>query len=243
MSSSTFEPAAGKEKRTGPRIQVRRSGVHGKGVFALGSFAKGERIVEYTGQIITWKEALRRHPHDPADPNHTFYFHIDDGRVIDGKFGGNAAKWDQPLVPAELRDRRGRRPGLDQGQARDQAGEELNYDYGLILDGRHTAKVKKEFECRCGSRKCRGTLLAPETLTLRWPRPRCTGTPRRFGRNSQRTGPASRSRSSARPDRPTPIFSIAYGSDLSQRACASPSGRAPVADDWGAIGAPSAARR
>ena len=42
------------------------------------------------------------------------------------------------------------------------AGEELNYDYGLILDGRHTAKIKKEFACRCGSRKCRGTLLAPK---------------------------------------------------------------------------------
>ena len=28
------------------------------------------------------RQALRRHPHDPSQPNHTFYFHIDDGRVI-----------------------------------------------------------------------------------------------------------------------------------------------------------------
>jgi SET domain-containing protein len=41
-----------------------------------------------------------------------------------------------------------------------QPGEELNYDYGLILEGRHTAKVKKMFECRCGSPQCRGTMLA-----------------------------------------------------------------------------------
>ena len=50
------------------RIQVRKSGVHGKGVFALKPIAAGERIIEYTGEIISWPEALRRHPHDPADP-------------------------------------------------------------------------------------------------------------------------------------------------------------------------------
>ena len=158
----TLEPAIDKEKRTGPRIQVRRSGVHGKGVFALAPFAKDERIVEYTGQIITWKEALRRHPHDPADPNHTFYFHIDDGRVIDGKFGGNAAKWInhscQPNCEADEDDGR----VWIKAKRAIKPGEELNYDYGLVLDGRHTAKIKKEFACRCGSRKCRGTLLAPK---------------------------------------------------------------------------------
>lgn len=160
--SNTFEPAVGKEKRASPRIQVRRSGVHGKGVFALGSFTKGERIVEYTGQIITWKEALRRHPHDPADPNHTFYFHIDDGRVIDGKFGGNAAKWiNHACQPNCETDEDDGRVWIKAKRAI-KPGEELNYDYGLILDGRHTAKIKKEFECRCGSRKCRGTLLAPK---------------------------------------------------------------------------------
>ena len=41
-------------------------------------------------------------------------------------------------------------------------GEELNYDYGLVLEGRHTRKAKKQFACRCGSRKCRGTMLAPK---------------------------------------------------------------------------------
>ena len=75
------------------RIQTRRSSVHGNGVFAVQDLAEGERIIEYKGEIITWKEALRRHPHDPAQPNHTFYFHIDDGRVIDGNVDGNAARW------------------------------------------------------------------------------------------------------------------------------------------------------
>jgi SET domain-containing protein len=150
-------------KRTSTRrIQVRPSGVHGKGVFAQRDFKKGERIIEYRGEVITWKEALRRHPHDPNDPNHTFYFHIDDQHVIDGKNGGNAAKWInhscQPNCESDEVDGR----VFVQAIRAIRAGEELNYDYGLVLEGRHTAKVKKQFECRCGSRKCRGTLLAPK---------------------------------------------------------------------------------
>ena len=41
-------------------------------------------------------------------------------------------------------------------------GEELNYDYGLVLEARHTPKVKAEYACRCGSTACRGTMLAPK---------------------------------------------------------------------------------
>ena len=75
------------------RIQTRRSGVHGKGVFALQALAAGETVLEYVGEIISWPEAQRRHPHDPKDPNHTFYFHIDEDHVIDALFGGNSSRW------------------------------------------------------------------------------------------------------------------------------------------------------
>ena len=75
------------------RIAVRRSGVHGKGVFALEPIAAGERLIEYKGERISWKEALRRHPHNPDEPNHTFYFALDSGKVIDGKVNGNSARW------------------------------------------------------------------------------------------------------------------------------------------------------
>ena len=78
---------------TSRRIQTRRSGVHGKGVFAVQPIAEGEVLIEYTGEVIGWQEAQDRHPHDPLQPNHTFYFHVDDDRVIDAKFGGNSARW------------------------------------------------------------------------------------------------------------------------------------------------------
>ncbi|MGZ5241135.1 MAG: SET domain-containing protein [Caldimonas sp.] len=166
-STAQKAPRTGSGSATAPtprrRIQVRSSGIHGKGVFALRPIAAGERIIEYTGPVITWKEAQRRHPHDPNDPNHTFFFHIDDKRVIDGGAGGSA-KWINhacdPNCEADEDEEAGR---VFIRALRDIApGEELNYDYGLILEGRQTAKAKKEFACHCGSPKCRGTMLAPK---------------------------------------------------------------------------------
>ena len=87
MTSPIIAPASGK------RIEVRSSGVHGKGVFALVPIAKGEIIIEYTGEVISWKKAQKRHPHDPNDPNHTFYFHVSKKNVIDALHGGNDARW------------------------------------------------------------------------------------------------------------------------------------------------------
>ncbi|HUG21584.1 SET domain-containing protein [Piscinibacter sp.] len=165
------QAAPGKSPRSkttatnGRRIQVRRSGVHGKGVFAVAPIAKGEVLIEYKGEIISWPEALRRHPHDPTDPHHTFYFHIDDKHVIDAKVGGNAARWiNHACTPNCEADETDGRVFIKSLRAL-KPGEELFYDYGLIIDERYTPKLKKEYECRCGSRKCRGTMLAPKRVT------------------------------------------------------------------------------
>ena len=144
------------------RIQVRRSGVHGKGVYAVQDIAAGETVVEYVGEIITWDEAQARHPHDPLDPNHTFFFHIDETRVIDALVGGNSSRWINHSCDAncEADEQNGR---IFIRARRDiAAGEELNYDYGLIIEERYTPKLKAEYPCWCGTAACRGTLLAPK---------------------------------------------------------------------------------
>ena len=145
------------------RFQVRRSSVHGRGVFAVAPIARDELIIEYTGEVIGWPEALRRHPHDPEDPNHTFYFSLEGGKVIDAKVGGNSSRWINhacdPNCQADETDGRVFIRAL-----RDlQPGDELFYDYGLVLDERQTAKLKKQYACRCGSPACRGTMLAPKS--------------------------------------------------------------------------------
>jgi uncharacterized protein len=149
--------------RTKPRerIEVRRSGVHGRGVFAKGSIRKGARILEYTGRRLPWKEAQDLPSLDPKNPFHTFLFSLDNGEVIDATIDGNEARWinhscNPNCETFEEDDRifvhalRGLRPG-----------EELFYDYKMIPSDRRTRKVEKEFACFCGAKKCRGTMLAP----------------------------------------------------------------------------------
>jgi len=151
-----------KTPTTNRRIQVRKSGVHGKGVFALQDIPEGETLIEYVGEIITWKEAQRRHPWNPEDPNHTFYFHIDEDRVIDAAYGGNASRWiNHSCNPnCEADEEEGR--VFIKSLRNIKAGEELNYDYGLIIDEPYAKKLKAEYPCWCGSKNCRGTLLAPK---------------------------------------------------------------------------------
>ena len=141
------------------RVQVRRSTVHGRGVFALTEIAAGELIIEYTGEVIDWPEALRRHPHDPSDPNHTFYFSLEGGRVIDANHGGNSSRWiNHACEPNCIADETDGRVFIRALQALN-PGDELFYDYGLVLDERITAKLKKQYACRCGAASCRGTML------------------------------------------------------------------------------------
>ncbi len=162
QAAAANAPSPTPSRASGRRFQVRLSGVHGKGVFAVTTLKRDDFIIEYKGEVITWKEALRRHPHDPKDPDHTFYFHVDDKHVIDAKVGGNAARWiNHACSPNCVADEVGGRVFIKALRAI-KAGEELNYDYGLIIDERYTPKLKKQFECRCGTKGCRGTMLAPK---------------------------------------------------------------------------------
>ena len=142
------------------KIQVKKSGVHGKGVFAARDIAKGETLIEYVGEIISAQEAEDRHPHDPTDPNHTFYFQVEEDKVIDALHGGNSARWINHCCTPNCK------PEVVEGRVfikakKDiPAGTELNYDYGLIIDEPITKKLMAQYPCWCGSAKCRGTLLA-----------------------------------------------------------------------------------
>jgi SET domain-containing protein len=142
-----------------PAFAVRSSKIHGNGVFARRKIPAGTRIIEYKGERISWKEALRREQFKAEDSTHTFLFSLDDGRVIDGGSHGNEARWiNHACEPnCEAREEEGR---VFIYALRDiLRGEELNYNYALILDERHTPALKRAYECRCGSVNCRKTML------------------------------------------------------------------------------------
>ena len=136
------------------RIEVRKSDVHGRGVYALQFIRRGTRIIEYTGERTSWEAA----PNDENDP-HTFNFGLDNGQVINPLVGGNDARWinhscDPNCETAEEDDR------IFIDAMRDiQPGEELFYDYALEIDEPITEEAKKKYACYCGSRTCRGTML------------------------------------------------------------------------------------
>jgi len=141
---------------------VRDSKIHGKGVFATRKIPAGTRIVEYKGERIDWEETVRRENAKPADSYHTFFFSLEDGRIIDGGVRGSDARWInhacEPNCEAQEEDGRVFIHAL-----RDIArGEELNYDYGLIMEERHTPALKRAYACLCGAASCRHTMLAPK---------------------------------------------------------------------------------
>jgi SET domain-containing protein len=145
-----------------PPCKVQLSPVHGNGVFATRKIEAGERIIEYTGEHIDWPEALRRTEASDGPLNHTFYFSLDDGNVIDGGSRGNDARWInhacEPNCEAYEEDGRVFIHALMDIDA----GDELNYNYALVYEPRHTKAVKAAFACRCGAPGCLGTMLAPK---------------------------------------------------------------------------------
>jgi len=139
------------------RFVARNSGIHGKGVFATTHIPKGTRLIEYKGERLTEAQVDRRYAKD--DNPHTFLFSLDDGMVIDATNQGNSARWiNHSCAPnceaVDDKDRiyietlRAIRPG-----------EELSYNYGIELEERHTPALKRLYECRCGARRCKGTIL------------------------------------------------------------------------------------
>jgi uncharacterized protein len=141
-------------RKRGVQIEVRDSSVHGRGVYAMQFIPEGTRIIEYTGQRVSWEAA----PNDEDDP-HTFNFGLDNGAVINPEIGGNDARWINhscdPNCEANEEDDR-----IFIDAMRDiQPGEELFYDYGLEIDEPITEESKKKYACHCGSSKCRGTML------------------------------------------------------------------------------------
>lgn len=142
---------------------VHSSPIHGKGVFATRPIAPGDRIVEYRGERIDWEEALRRAEARGGPVNHTFFFSLADGRVIDGGSRGNAARFiNHSCEPnCEAFEHEDGRVYLYATQPI-AAGDELSYNYALIYDGPHTAAVKRAFACHCGAPGCIGIMLAPK---------------------------------------------------------------------------------
>ena len=136
---------------TGRRYIVRRSKIHGRGVFALAHIPKGTRLMEYIGERISHREADRRYAAEHEHSPHTMLFSVDDKTVIDATRWGNSARFiNHSCTPnCEAIEEEGRI--FIETIKKVALGEELTYDYNLILEERHTPAVKRAHGSASGS--------------------------------------------------------------------------------------------
>jgi uncharacterized protein len=174
QNRSGRKPAAKPGARTGkkrrqvaaiPRrsdmIRIRRSRLHGRGVFALRRIRKGTRIIEYLGDRVSHREADQRYDHKRVEDNHTFLFIVDRSTVIDGGANGNDARFVNhscdPNCESVIDDRR----VFIEAVRTIQPGDELTYDYQIGRDKEDPPNIDEIFACRCGANGCRGSMLWP----------------------------------------------------------------------------------
>jgi uncharacterized protein len=159
-----------------PPYTVRRSGIHGRGVFATRFIRKGTRIIEYTGERISNREADRRYDDSRMKRHHTFLFTLDRKTVVDGAIsaGGSEASFINhscdPNCEAIIR---GKRIFI---HAREDIypGTELVYDYQYERTGEDDEELEKFYVCECGADNCRGTIMKPPPKKKRATRSRLT---------------------------------------------------------------------
>lgn len=154
-----------KNKHINECVTVKRSRIHGRGVFAAKPFRKGERIIEYTGRRVRWSSI----PDELDDPR-IYYFAIGDSNwVIDPSVDGNEAQWINHSCKPNCSIRERRRRIFIHALRNIRRGEELFYDYKLETadDVPRTKEIEAEAPCYCGARNCRRTLLAPQKSKTR----------------------------------------------------------------------------
>ncbi|MBM3906774.1 MAG: SET domain-containing protein-lysine N-methyltransferase [Gemmatimonadetes bacterium] len=142
-------------------LRIRRSAIAGRGAFATRDIRRGERLIEYLGQRISHAIADARYDDATMTNHHTFLFSVSRQTVIDASVNGNDARFINHSCD----------PNCEAVITRSRVfiiaikpiaqGDELFYDYAYERDGSETAEDERHYACRCGAKKCRGTILAP----------------------------------------------------------------------------------
>ena len=140
------------KKHQGPRIVVRSSGIHGRGVFARRRISEDDTVCEYKGEIISEAEAARRYPENMGGLNHTFIFGIEHDRNIDGGANGNIARWINHSCDPNCDTYEENKRMFIRAIRAIRPGEELSYDYNIEAGERITKAVKARWPCWCGAK-------------------------------------------------------------------------------------------
>ena len=128
------------------RLLVRRSSIDRLGVFADEGIPRGCKVIEYTGERVSNREARRRWHH-----THSYLFGLDRYWQIDGAIGGSGAEYINHSCEPNLQTRIVRGHILYFSKRAIARGEELTVDYKYAAGGTRVP-------CTCGAPSCRGTI-------------------------------------------------------------------------------------
>lgn len=128
------------------RLEIRESKIHRKGVYALERIPARRKVIEYTGEKISRREARLR-----GCGRFTYLFTLDKYWTIDGAVRGSGAEIINHACDPNLRARIQQGHILYMSKRIIEPGEELTVDY------RFSDKIGA-VKCRCGSPLCRGTI-------------------------------------------------------------------------------------
>ena len=169
-------------------FEIRASGIAGRGAFAIRPIAKGERLIEYVGERIPHPAADARYDDASMSEHHTFLFSVTSRTVIDATHGGNDSRFINhscdPNCEAVIE-----RSRVFIDAIRDIAvGEELFYDYGYERSGDEDEADEARYECRCGTAKCRGSIMESKAA---YEARMAEAAAKRAARRAERARPAS----------------------------------------------------
>ena len=137
-------------------VEVVRTGNRGFGVRSCRTWAPGEIVMEYTGEIVSEGECQRRMREEYKDKMCYYLMELERGLIIDGTKGSMARFINHSCEPnCEVRMVKVNgtpRMGVFAGERGVATGEELTYDYNFDNFGESLQK------CFCGAPTCRGYL-------------------------------------------------------------------------------------
>jgi SET domain-containing protein len=123
-----------------PRVARRRSKLHGWGVFALEPINKNTRIIDYAGELIDYKESLKRETRY-LKRGEIWCFTVNSRWVRDANVEGNDARFINHACKPNCYTQIVGRTIWIRAARNIKAGEELTYDYHT--DG------EQVIPCRC----------------------------------------------------------------------------------------------
>ena len=146
--------------------KVKKSKIHGGGVFATKNIKKGLRIIEYEGEKINKSEGDKRSAQrikkflDSKETGSVYIFELNKKYDIDGSLEYNKARYINhscdPNCEVNIIDDKIWISSIKNIKK----GDELSYDYGYDFD-----EDFRDHPCKCGSKSCVGFIISSDDWT------------------------------------------------------------------------------